>query len=313
MSGKSDGDSNTVLSLAVGELVKELRRKRRWGLFFKLVILLFVITMLLSLLFSQKIDKALREKPHVAVIRLDGLIAAGGPVDADRVTVSLQHAFADAGTRGVVLRINSPGGSPVQADDIYNEIMRLRKLHPKIPVYAVCADACASGAYFIAVAAQSIYANPSSLVGSIGVVMKDFGFVGLMQKLGITRRVIIGGKNKDFMDPYAPLTARDRHIAQSMVDDVHRQFIAAVEAGRGKRLRKTKDIFSGRVWTGVQAKKLGLIDAYGSADYVAHEVIKQQKMIDYTVRPSLIDRLADRLGMSMANVVMNRLDLRFDA
>ena len=309
MGTASDFENNKQLSLALSEMVKELRRKRRWSLFFKLVILAVVIIVLISVFFSRSEDIALREKPHTAMIKLDGEIAAGGPVDADQTTAALQHAFKDKGTKGVILRINSPGGSPVQADYIYNEIMRLRKKHPKIPVYAVCTDICASGAYFIAAAANDIYANPSSLVGSIGVIMNGFGFTGAMQKLGVTRRVIIAGKNKDFMDPYSKFTPHEKRVAQEMVDSVHQQFIAAVEHGRGKRLHKTAAVFTGMAWTGTQAKKLGLIDAYGSAGQVARDVIKQKNVLDYTVRQNPLNRLVDRLGASMANVVLSKLNI----
>ena len=308
MSTLGDFDNNKQLSLVLAEMVKELRRKRRGSLIFRLIVLVIIILLLVSLFSSRGESSALRQKPHTALIRLDGVIAAGGPVDADQTAVALRNAFKDKGTRGIILRINSPGGSPVQADYIYDEIMRLRKLHPKIPVYAVCTDICASGAYFIASAANQIYANPSSLVGSIGVIMNGFGFTGAMKKLGITRRVIIAGKNKDFMDPYSKLTPHERQVAQKMVDDVHQQFIAAVEAGRGKRLHKTADIFSGMAWTGMQAKRLGLIDGYGSAGYVARNVIKQKKLLDYTIKENPFNRLVDRLGASMANVVLSKFD-----
>ena len=307
MSALSGIENDKQLSLALNELVKEFRRKRRWRLFFKLVILIIVLGLLISFFSSRAGGVVLRDKPHTALIKIDGVIAAGGAVDADKVAAALHHAFADKGTKGVVLRINSPGGSPVQADYIYYDIMRLRKAHPKIPVYAVCSDVCASGAYFIAAAANDIYANPSSLVGSIGVIINGFGFTDAIQKLGITRRVIIAGKNKDFLDPFSKLTPRERQAAQSMVDSVHQQFIAAVELGRGQRLHKTADIFSGMAWTGVQAKKLGLVDGYGSAGYVAREVIKQKKILDYTVKQNAFDRLADRVGASMANVVVSKL------
>jgi len=309
MSTISDPENNKELSLALHEVVKEFRRKRRWSLFFKLVILAIIIILLISFFASRSGSTVLREKPHTALIKIDGVIAAGGPVDADKTAAALQNAFKDKGTKGIILRINSPGGSPVQADYIYNEIMRLRKLHPKIPVYAVCTDICASGAYFIAAAANDIYANPSSLVGSIGVIINGFGFTGAMQKLGITRRVIIAGKNKDFLDPFSDLTVREKKVAQKMVDSVHQQFISAVEMGRGKRLHKTADIFSGMAWTGAKAKQLGLIDGYGSAGYVARDVIKQKKILNYTIKQNAFDRLADRLGASMANVVLSKLDV----
>lgn len=302
----SEDINNNSLALILGEFVKEQRRKRRWGLFFKLFVLVVFILIVLSFCANNAKGKLLRDKPHTALINIEGEIAAGGAVDADHFVTALRRAYKDKGTKGIVLRINSPGGSPVQADYMFNEIIRLRKKHPKIPVYAVCTDICASGAYFVAAAADDIYANPSSLVGSIGVIMNGFGFAGAMKKLGVTRRVIIAGKYKDFMDPYAKLTKQEQRFAQKLVDTVHTQFIAAVEQGRGKRLHKNKDLFTGLAWTGVQAKKLGLIDAYGSSGSVARDVIKQDKMINYTVKSNPLDRLADRFGASFANVVLSK-------
>lgn len=313
MSAANDNNDNKLLALAVNNIAKELRCRRRWGLFFKTVFLAIVTTILFLLIFSRDGATILGKKPHVALIKLDGVIADGGPVDAGKVNASLERAFTDKGTRGIILRINSPGGSPVQASDIYNEITRLRGLYPKIPVYAVCTDLCASAAYFVAAAAQTIYVNPSSLVGSIGVTMSGFGFAGAMQKLGIARRVIIAGQNKDFMDSYVELKPKDRRFAQMMIDEVHRYFIAAVKVGRGKRLHQSADIFSGRIWTGAQAKKLGLVDAYGSVSDVARDVIKQTKIIDYTINPSLFDHLTDRLATSMANVMVNKSTLHLNA
>lgn len=303
----SEEINNHSLAIVLGEFVKEQRRKRRWSLFFKLLFLAVIILVVLSFCTNSTKAKLLRDKPHTALINIDGEIMAGGQTDANHFVGALRQAFKDKGTKGIIIRINSPGGSPVQSDYMFNEIMRLRKKHPKIPVYAVCTDICASGAYFVASAANDIYANPSSLVGSIGVIMNGFGFTGAMKKLGIARRVIIAGKYKDFMDPYSKLSPQEKLFAQHLVDTVHHQFIAAVELGRGKRLHKDKDIFSGLAWTGVQAKKLGLVDAYGSAGYVARDVIKQDKIINYTIKANPFDRLADRFGASFANVVLSKL------
>lgn len=306
MSTTEQANENNSLAVVLGEFVKEQRRKRRWSLFFRFFFLVIVILIILSFCASNAKGKLLRDKPHTALITLDGEIAAGGSVDANRFVTALRAAYKDKGTKGIVLSINSPGGSPVQADYMFNEIIRLRKLHPQIPVYAVCTDICASGAYFVAAAADDIYANPSSLVGSIGVIMNGFGFTGAMKKLGVSRRVIIAGKYKDFMDPYSELTKQEQRFAQKLVDTVHTQFIAAVEQGRGKRLHKDKDLFTGLAWTGVQAKKLGLIDAYGSPGSVARDVIKQEKVVNYTIKTNPFDRLADRLGASFANVVLSK-------
>lgn len=307
MSKSQEANVNNPMTLVLEEFVKEQRRKRRWSIFFKLVLVIIVCTVFISMCSKRSGHTTMAEKPHTALIELNGEIMAGGPVDADHFAGALRQAFKDKGTKGIVLRINSPGGSPVQADYMYNEIMRLRKKHPKIPVYAVCTDICASGAYFVAAAANQIYANPSSLVGSIGVIMNGFGFTGAMKKVGVSRRVITAGRYKDFMDPFASQSKTEKAFAQKMVDTVHQQFISAVEQGRGKRLHVDKNTFSGLAWTGVQAKKMGLVDAYGSTGYVAREVIKQKDIVNYTIKPSPFDRIADRLGASFANVVLSKM------
>ena len=297
-----------ALSAILREFIQEKRRKRRWGIFFKLAFLVIVIVCFVAFCVDNSSSTIARDTPHTALIDVQGEIMPGGFADADRIAGALQQAFKDKGTKGVILRINSPGGSPVQSDYIYNEIMRLREKYPNTPVYAVCSDVCASGAYFIASATQDIYANPASLVGSIGVIMNGFGFTGAMEKLGVTRRVVIAGKYKDFMDPFAPQSAEQQKFAQNMVDSVHEQFIAAVKEGRGKRLTDDPNLFTGMAWTGSEAKKLGLIDGYGSAGYVARDVIKVDKIVNYTVKPTLLDQFASRMGASMANVVMSKFD-----
>jgi protease IV len=308
MTTHSQNNDNNTLATVLNAFVREQRLKRRWGLFFKLIILTIAVILLLSHCSHSRSLTASRNKPHTALIELNGEISAKGPVDANIFAGAIRSAYKDKGTKGIILRINSPGGSPVQSDYIYNEIMRLRKKHPNIPVYAVCTDMCASGAYFIASSANYIYANPSSLVGSIGVIMSGFGFQDAIKKLGVERRVFIAGKYKDFLDPFSNLSPAERKYAQEMVDSVHQQFIAAVEAGRGKRLHRSKDIFSGMAWTGIEAKKRGLIDGFGSAGSVARDVIKQEKIINYTVKANPFDKIADKLGESFANVVMTKLE-----
>ena len=303
-------ENNPQLAQVLQEYIKEQRRKRRWGIFFKLFILGLLIALFLSFCTDQGDHKILRDEPHTALISLEGEIMANGPVDANKVVGALRMAMKDPGTKGVILRINSPGGSPVQSDYIYTEIMRLRHQYPNVPVYAVCTEICASGAYYIAAAAKDIYANPASMVGSIGVIMKGFGFTDAMKKVGVTQRTIIAGKYKDFMDPFAPQDPAETQLAQNMVDIVHEQFIAAVEAGRGARLQKDNpDIFSGLIWTGAQAKKLGLIDGYGSAGFVARDVIKEDKIVDYTIKPNPFERFADRIGASAANVILSQVQV----
>lgn len=303
-------ENSPQLAQVLQEYIKEKRRKRRWGIFFKLLVLALLIIFFLAFCTDQGNNKMLHDEPHTALISLEGEIMANGPVDANKVVGALRAALKDPGTKGVILRINSPGGSPVQSDYIYSEIMRLRHQYPKIPIYAVCTEICASGAYYIAAAANDIYANPASMVGSIGVIMKGFGFTEAMKKIGVTQRNVIAGKYKDFMDPFAPIDPAAQEIAQNMVDIVHEQFIAAVEAGRGNRLQKDNpDVFSGLIWTGVQAKKLGLIDGYGSAGFVARNVIKEEKIIDYTVKPNPFERFADRIGVSAANVILSQVQV----
>jgi protease-4 len=214
------------------------------------------------------------------------------------VIKGLNRAFKDSNTAGVVLRINSPGGSPVQAGYVNDEIRRLRAQHPDIPVYAVVQDLCASGGYYVAVAAEKIYVDKASLVGSIGVIMGGFGFVGAIDKLGIERRAYAAGENKDFLDPFVPENPQQRAHVQKMLGEIHEQFIKVVRDGRGKRLKETPEIFSGLIWTGEKSIELGLADALGSAEYVAREVIKAEKIVDYTVEENYFDRLSKRLGTS---------------
>ncbi len=306
-------NSNQLITNVMSEYVTEQRRKRRWTIFFKLTTLAIIILIVISFFSSGHAGKELREKPHTAVIKLNGVLMAGAPFDADRTVGAIEQAYKYKGTKGIILRINSPGGSPVQADYIYNAIMRLRKEHPKVPIYSVCSDICASGAYFVASATQKIYANPASLVGSIGVIMEGFGFTGTMQKLGVSRRVTIAGKYKDFMDPFSKQSSMDKRFAQSMVDNIHQQFIDAVEKGRGKRLHKTDDIFSGMAWTGQQAMKLGLIDGYGSTGDVARDVLKEKKMLDYTIKPNPFQLFANKVGASFANVVLSKFTSQVQA
>jgi protease-4 len=217
----------------------------------------------------------------------------------------LQAAFKSKGTQGVVLRINSPGGSPVQAGMINDEIRRLRAIYPGTPLYAVVEEVCASGAYYVAVAADKIYVDKASLIGSIGVIIDGFGFVGAMDKLGIERRAITAGANKTFLDPFSPLTTPQRDYAQEMIEEIHQQFIAAVKAGRGTRLKESPDLFSGLVWNGARGVDMGLADGLGSIDYVAREVIKAEDVVDFTVKENLTERLTRRFGAALANGVLS--------
>lgn len=282
--------------------IQEQRRARRWGIFFKLLTFTYLIVaaFLVSPLFS--LSSGGSDEPHTALIEVRGQIASDTRASADNIVGSLRKAFDDPGTRGVILRINSPGGSPVQSGYIYDEIRRLRALHPDTKVYAVITDLGASGAYYIASAADQIYADKASLVGSIGVTAAGFGFVGTMDKLGVDRRVYTAGEHKAFLDPFQPPKEEEARFWQQVLETTHKQFIASVKQGRGDRL-KDKDhpeLFSGLVWSGEQALQLGLIDGLGSSSQVAREVIGEEDMVDYTIEESPLDRFAKRLGASVA-------------
>jgi len=242
-------------------------------------------------------------KKHTALVRVDGLIASSTEASAKNVIEALRKAFKDEKTAGVIIEINSPGGSPVQAGEIYDELQKLRQQYPKIPVHAVASDVCASGGYYIAAAAQKIYANKASIVGSIGVRMDSFGFTDTIAKLGVERRAYTAGNNKDFLDPFKPVNPAEVQHLQGMLDGIHQQFIAAVKQGRGERLRENPDIFSGLMWTGEQSIALGLVDALGSTRYVAEDVIGEKTLVDYTQRTRWLERLLDgtqaRLGAAL--------------
>ena len=237
---------------------------------------------------------------HTALVELDGVIAAGEKADADHLVESLRDAFEDKATKGVILRINSPGGSPVQAGMVYREIRRLREKHKDIPLYAVVTDLCASGGYFIAAAADKIYADKASLVGSIGVLMNGFGFVDTLEKLGVERRLLTAGDHKGFLDPFSPLREDEVSYTKGLLNELHEQFISAVREGRGKRLKNDPDLFSGLIWSGEKAVAMGLVDEIGSAGQVARDVIGAEDIVKFTKKTDLLERLADRLGAAAA-------------
>lgn len=282
--------------------VAEQRRARRWGIFFKLLFFAYLVGLLL-LAWPEKLGTvaATSIKAHTALVRVEGLIASSTEASAKNVIEALRKAFKDQNTVGVVLEINSPGGSPVQAGLINDEIRRLRANHPETPLYAVVEDICASGGYYVAVAADKIYVNKASIVGSIGVLMDGFGFTGTMEKLGVDRRLLTAGDNKGFLDPFSPQNPRQVEHAQVMLNDIHRQFIDVVKAGRGIRLKETPEMFSGLMWTGDQSIRLGLADDLGSIDFVAREVIKAEKVLDYSVKENIAERFAKRLGAGAVN------------
>ncbi|NJN46718.1 MAG: S49 family peptidase [Candidatus Competibacteraceae bacterium] len=240
-----------------------------------------------------------RSQPHAALVNVEGLIASGMDANAKDVISGLRSAFKNDNTVGVILSINSPGGSPVQAGEMYDEIMRLREAHPKTPIYAVAADVCASGGYYVAAATQKIYANKASIIGSIGVRTDGFGFEDAMTKLGITRRLYTSGDSKGFLDPFQPPKPEDVQHLKSMLDEIHQQFIAAVRQGRGERLRETPELFSGLVWTGSKSLELGLIDELADMRYVAKEVLGTEKIIDYTTRPKVLERILSNVEATL--------------
>ena len=278
-------------------VVQEQRDARRWRVFFRIAWLL-VLALLLWSFFHRGSATSDKSMPHTAVVEIKGEIAAGADASADNIVQALRAAMEDGGSQAVVLLINSPGGSPVQAGIMNDEIRRLKAKYKK-PVYAVVEESCASAAYYIAVAADKIYVDKASIVGSIGVLMDGFGFTGLMDKIGVERRLMTAGENKGFLDPFSPQTDKQRAYAQTMLDQIHKQFIDTVKAGRGKRLKETPELFSGLFWSGQQAIELGLADALGNVDYVAREVVKAEDVIDYTRRDNVAEKLAKRFGASI--------------
>lgn len=291
--------------------LREQRRARIWGIFFKSLtfIYLFILLLAFSDLFEGK-GVGISDK-HTALIDVNGMIMPDGINNADNINASLRSAFKDSGTQGVILRINSPGGSPVQAGYINDEIRRLRANYPEIPLYAVIGDICASGGYYIASAADKIFVDKASLVGSIGVLMDSFGFTGTMEKLGVERRLFTAGEHKGFLDPFSPLDAKQREHLTGLLNEIHEQFIRIVQQGRGDRLKDTPEIFSGVVWTGKQSIELGLADEMGSAEYVAREVIKAESIVNFSVRENLFDRFTKRVGqVSMSLLFDNDLSFR---
>ena len=291
----------TLEKLAFASL-HEQRLARRWRTFVRLAWLVFLVA-LAWFGFDQSNTSKSVTTPHTAVVEIKGEIASGNEASAELILSSVRAAFEDAGAQAVVLLINSPGGSPVQAGIVNDEIRRLKALHHK-PVYAVVEESCASAAYYIAVSADKIYVDKASIVGSIGVLMDGFGFTGLMEKLGVERRLMTAGENKGFLDPFSPQTERQREYAQAMLNQIHQQFIAAVKTGRGTRLKEDSDTFSGLFWSGQQAIELGLADQLGSVDYVAREVVKAEEIIDYTRRDNVAERLVKRFGAALGAAVV---------
>ncbi|MBY0579372.1 MAG: S49 family peptidase [Burkholderiales bacterium] len=309
MMEKENWERETLEKLAFHAL-QESRRARHWSIFFKSLTFAFLFGVLyLAFKGSNEISPRLSGR-HTALVELTGVISADTPASADEINASLEDAFKDKDTQGVILQIDSPGGSPVQAGQINDEIVKLRKEYPGIPIYAVVGEMCASGAYYIAVAADKIYVDKASMVGSIGVLMDGFGFTGAMQKLGVERRLLTAGKNKGFLDPYSPMSDEQKGYAMQMLEEIHQQFIHAVRAGRGSRLKETPDMYSGLIWTGQKSIELGLSDALGTTDYVAEKVIGAKDIVDYSPKENIAVRVAKKFGVTMGSSMLQSLQLR---
>ena len=296
---EKDTERGALERLLLAHLTEQ-RRSRRWNIFFRSLGFLFLFTVLL-LVVNYKGEDLVTTGPHTALIELQGEIGGEDGMSADALIGALDSAFDNKHTQGVVMRINSPGGSPVHAGQVYDEIMRLKAKYPKIPFYVVVDDLCASGGYYIAAAADKIFVDKASLIGSIGVLMDGFGFTEAMKKLGVERRLLTAGEHKGFLDPFTPIDPVEAAHAKTMLAEIHQQFIQAVRHGRGKRLKETPDMFSGLVWNGTRSIDLGLADGLGSLDYVAREVVKAEDILDYTPQEDLAERLARRIGTAIGD------------
>jgi protease-4 len=304
MSDQNDNWERSVLEKLAVSALQEQRRARHWGIFFKTLTFGYLFILLFLFMgWMGKSESALSTGKHTALVDMQGVIAADSAASADNLIPSLQDAFEDKGTQGVILRINSPGGSPVQAGQINDEIRRLRAKYPKIPLYVVVDDICASGGYYVAAAADKIFVDKASLIGSIGVLMDGFGFTGTMAKLGVERRLITAGANKGFLDPFSPAKPSDQEYIKQMLAQIHQQFIDVVRQGRGKRLKETPDTFSGLVWNGEKGVEMGLADGYGTLESVARDVVKAEKIVDFTMKENFADRLAKKFGAGVASAL----------
>ncbi len=303
--------ARNVLENLVQATLKEQRSSRRWGIFFKLMFLGYLFLILYTYWPGKLVDESLAGR-HTALIDINGVIAEDRDASADYIVDSLREAFDNKHAAAILLRINSPGGSPVQSGYVNDEIARLRAQHPDKKVYAVITDICASGGYYIAAGADEIYADKASIVGSIGVLMDGFGFVQTLDKLGIERRLITAGESKGFLDPFSPMKPDDEHHIRTMLANIHQQFIDTVKKGRGDRLKDNPSLFTGLVWTGEESLKLGLVDGLGSPSYVAREIIGAEDIIDYTYQPPYFQRFAERIGAAAAQGVagMLKVELR---
>lgn len=293
-----------VLEKLAFAAVNEQRKTRRWGIFFKFLTFAYLVAILVIVTYPR-LESGLvaGDKGHVAVIDVQGMIAENESASADLVIEGLSDAVQDKNTKAIILNINSPGGSPVQAANVYDEIHRLKAEHPAIPIYSVVGDICASGAYYIAAATDKIYVNQASIIGSIGVIMNGFGFVEVLKKLGVERRLLTAGSHKALMDPFSPVNKEEIRHMQRLINEVHNQFIDAVKTGRGERLVESPDMFSGLVWTGTEGVKLGLADGFGSVKTVAKDIIGTEKTVNFTPKDRILDRLVGRFAASFGHAL----------
>lgn len=306
---KPGWEKDIVEKLAFAAL-DEQKTSRRWGIFFKLMTFAYLIAVLGIAIYPRfKDDIGSTGTQHAAVIDVQGVIAEGEPASADTVIEGLRDAIKDKNTKGIILNINSPGGSPVQSAYIFDEIRRLKKQHPDMPIYSVVGDICASGGYYIASASDKIYVNQASIIGSIGVIMNGFGFSNVLEKLGVERRLLTAGEHKAMLDPFSPVNQQESTHMQSLLNQVHQQFISAVREGRGGRLKEAEmpEMFSGLIWTGTEGVKLGLADDFGSVDSVAREVLDTEEKLNFTPQERLIDRLTGKFGASFGHAISSML------
>jgi len=301
---REQGWEREIIEKLAFAAVTEQRRARRWSVFFKSLVFIYLLVIFgLAIYPKIKVQIGSETKGHTASIDIRGVIAEDKPANASSIIESLRDAVKDPDTKGIILHANSPGGSPVQSAYVYEEIRKIKKEHPKLPIYAVVSDICASGCYYIASASDKIFVSPASLIGSIGVLMDGFGFVDVMQKLGVERRLLTAGAHKAMLDPFSPPKEDETRYMQGLLEQVHQQFIDAVKAGRGDRLKENPDVFSGLVWTGEAGVKLGIADGFGNDDSVAKDLIGAEKLVDFTQHERLLDRIAGKLGAAFGQAI----------
>ncbi|XBS22570.1 signal peptide peptidase SppA [Methylomarinum sp. Ch1-1] len=301
---KENGWEKELVEKLAFAAVNEQRKARRWGIFFKMLTFTYLIAILAIAMYPRfKTEMSHGEKKHAAIIDVQGVIAENEAANADAIIEGLRKAVKDDSTQGIILNINSPGGSPVQSAYVYDEIRRLKEKHPDMPIYSVVSDICASGGYYIASASDKIYVNQASIIGSIGVIMNGFGFVNVLDKLGVERRLLTAGSHKAMLDPFSPVKESEAQHMQSLLNQVHRQFIDAVKTGRGDRLAESPEMFSGLVWTGTEGVKLGLADDFGSVDSVAKDVLGVEDKVNFTPQERFLERLVGKFGASFGHAL----------